>query len=154
MPGGTDVFAGLSRFGINVSRSWVDEAVAYLRGKGVSDAQMLEDVIQQFLDADLHAIGKEGLPRDIATYHKRKLSTRLVLQVDEVFNAGEGLEKRQVCSLLMSRTASFLCLTFLLALFSPLLIALILWFSSSLSLSLSFSRSRFCEVTFSRGVCS
>ncbi len=58
------------------------------------ERKLLESIYQQFLNGDLSEIGTSSLPKNVADMHAEILSGDYVLQIDEVLNISEPIERR------------------------------------------------------------
>lgn len=88
--------SGLSRLGIVVNRDWLATAERVLKEKRVAARDLVDAVVEQFLFADLNVIGLKALPQHVERMHDCRLTGSFVLQVQEAFNMGEPLERRNV----------------------------------------------------------
>ena len=96
MLGGSDTLASLGKLGLAVKRPWLAAAEAELKAKGVSARDLVDAVVEQVLFADLNIVGEKSLPAHVDQMHDCRLTGSFVLQVQEVFNIGEPLERRTV----------------------------------------------------------
>ena len=80
-----------------VKRDWLEAAERALREKGVTARDLVDALVEQFLFSDLNLIGHRALPRNVDRMHDCRLTGSFVLQVQEAFNIGEPLERRNVC---------------------------------------------------------
>ena len=81
--------AFLKQKGACLKEEWIRAALTHQQNR--TDQ---EQVYQQFLCSDMRQSALPTLPSDAGSYHKRSLPGPLILQVNEIFNAGDSLEHR------------------------------------------------------------